>query len=343
MTAGALTFDAATQTFAYDSTTGVGAGALAFSYTLSDGSVGNVTIDVVNANSNTFSLATSYPTAGSYQASYIDLGGGNDNGTGSTAPDTLLGGTGSDTLVGGDGSDILRGGAGNDTLDGQGTAGDFDLIDLSDATAALNVSLGAGGAGSVAAAGLGTDSYSNMEGFIGTINSDTLNGNAANNELRGGNGNDTLNGLGGNDVLKGEAGNDTINGGAGTDTILGGLGVDAMSGGADADTFAFISTTESGVGAGNRDIISDFVTGADKIDFSAIDAKTQAGFAGDQAFTFIANPSPGADPGVQANSITWFQNGADTIVQLDVNGDTTADMQIQLAGLHNMTASDFIV
>ena len=76
VTSGALLFDAATQTFTYDSTNGVGAGALSFSYTLSDGSIGNVTFDVVNANGGGFNLAAAYPTAGSYQGAYLDAGGG---------------------------------------------------------------------------------------------------------------------------------------------------------------------------------------------------------------------------------------------------------------------------
>jgi hypothetical protein len=47
---------------------------------------------------------------------------------------------------------------------------------------------------------------------------------------------------------------------------------------------------------------------------------------------------------VVANSVTWFESGGNTIVQADVNGNTTADLTIVLTGLHhNLTASDFIL
>jgi VCBS repeat-containing protein len=51
VSSGRLNFDAATQTFTYNATLGVGVGAESFSYTLSDGSTATVSFDVVNANS----------------------------------------------------------------------------------------------------------------------------------------------------------------------------------------------------------------------------------------------------------------------------------------------------
>ncbi|MGX7924938.1 hypothetical protein ACWPMX_00005, partial [Tsuneonella sp. HG094] len=235
VTSGALTFNAATQTFTYDSTNGVGAGALSFSYTLANGSVGQVTFDVVNANGGGYNVALNY-ASGTYQGSYLDAGGGPDTLTGSIAPDVLVGGDGIDSLIGGAGADILRGGAGNDTLDGQGNAGQLDLIDLSDATGALAgasaFTLAAGGNGTYngGAVGLGTDTYTNMEGVIGGLGNDSLTGNTSDNEIRGGLGNDTISGLGGNDILKGDDGNDTMTGGAGDDTfVLGPTGVDIIT------------------------------------------------------------------------------------------------------------------
>ncbi|MFL6841946.1 MAG: beta strand repeat-containing protein, partial [Sphingomicrobium sp.] len=230
---GTLTFNATTQTFIYTSTSGTGAGVDTLSYTLSNGSTGTVTLDVVNANSNTFNLTTEnsgiYATAGSYQGSYLDFANGGDTGTGGAAPDTLIGGNGSDTLNGGSGGDILRGGEDNDTLNGQGDPGQFDLIDLSDGSASsgvlgitftLDQSAGTH-SGNFTSIGLGTDTYSNMEGVIGTDFNDTLTGsNTAADELRGGAGNDTLNGQGGNDVLRGDAGADNLTGGAGTDIFV---------------------------------------------------------------------------------------------------------------------------
>ena len=241
---GTLAFDAATQTFTYSSTNGVGAGADTITYTLSDGSTASVSIDVVNANSG-FDLNTSYGTVGSYQGSYLDAGNGGDTVSGAAAPDLLVGSSGDDTLNGGSGADILRGGTGNDSLNGNGDTGQFDLIDLSDSTVAgvgivfnlvqssvaTAVDLSSIGLSDGASRqGPGVDTYSNMEGVIGTKYNDTLNGSNFADELRGNDGNDVLNGSGGDDILKGDAGNDTITGGAGNDTfVLANTGVDTIT------------------------------------------------------------------------------------------------------------------
>jgi VCBS repeat-containing protein len=251
VTAGVLTFNSANQTITYDTTTGAGAGGLSFSYTLTDGSVGNVTVGVVNANSNTYNLTTDYPVAGSYQASYIDFGGGNDNGTGATGPDILVGGSGNDTLKGGSGADILRGGIGNDTLDGQGDPGQFDLIDLSDSTISgtgisftLEETAGTH-TGNFTAIGLGSDTYSNMEGVIGTNFNDVLSVvGGAGAEFHGGGGNDLLIGNSGNDLLYGDAGSDILNGQAGNDILTGGAGNDAFVVGFGVDTITDYSSSQ---------------------------------------------------------------------------------------------------
>jgi Ca2+-binding RTX toxin-like protein len=256
VTAGALTFDIATQTFTYNATTGVGAGALSFTYTLSDGSSATATFQVVNANPG-FDLTTFGP----YQGSYLDAGGGSDTLNGAAAPDTLLGGTGNDTLIGGSGADILRGGAGNDTLDGQGDPGQFDLIDFSDATGAINFTLSQGaGPFTFSAAGLGTDTYSNMEGVIGTNFNDTLNGSSSADEIHGGSGDDVIAGNAGDDILFGDDGSDVIRGGAGADT---------MTGGAGSDIFVLDNSAVTNPGPANIDTITDYASG-DLIDITQI-------------------------------------------------------------------------
>jgi Ca2+-binding RTX toxin-like protein len=69
------------------------------------------------------------------------------------------------------------------------------------------------------AAGLGTDTYTNMEGIAGGSGNDNLTGSTAGDILVGNDGIDILNGAAGNDTLKGGLGNDSINGGAGVDLI----------------------------------------------------------------------------------------------------------------------------
>ncbi|MBR1245299.1 cadherin-like domain-containing protein, partial [Bradyrhizobium sp. AUGA SZCCT0274] len=127
--AGNLTLDATAQTISYNSTLGVGVGAETFTYVVSDGTTTSsvtASVDVVNANSG-FDLTTSYSAAGSYQASYLDFGGGNDSGIGAGGNDLLVGGTGNDTLQGGSGNDTITGGAGVDSITG-GTGVDLIII-----------------------------------------------------------------------------------------------------------------------------------------------------------------------------------------------------------------------
>jgi Ca2+-binding RTX toxin-like protein len=134
-----------------------------------------------------------------------------------------------------------------------------------------------------------------------------------------------------NDTLTGSAGANTINGGAGDDTIRGAGGADILTGGSDNDTFVFAALTDSKQAAPVT--ITDFVHGQDSFDFSAIDANTSAKATGDQAFVFADQNSH-----VVANSVTWFENGGNTIVRADVNGNTTADLVVVLAGINRSTS-----
>ena len=133
----------------------------------------------------------------------------------------VIGTANADTLTGSTSNDIIRGGAGNDTLDG--AAGTQDLLDFSDGTAGLTFTLTQGSSATsfdASAAGLGTDSYKNFEGVIGTAFADTITGSTSNDQLRGGGGNDVINGLAGADRIVGGAGADTLTGDAGSDTFV---------------------------------------------------------------------------------------------------------------------------
>jgi Ca2+-binding RTX toxin-like protein len=86
------------------------------------------------------------------------------------------------------------------------------------------------------------------------------------NYASGGPGNDTITGtskadvlvgFAGNDVLLGLAGNDSLVGGQGDDTLIGGAGYNVLTGGAGKDQFV--------ISAENRDWITDFKVGEDKI------------------------------------------------------------------------------
>ena len=160
----------------------------------------------------------------------------------------LAGGNGADILLGRAGADVLTGDAGADTLEGGGGAdiligGDgLDLASYANALALVLVDLVTTSLNRGDAVG---DSYSGIEGLIGTAYNDDLRGDAAGNLLNGGAGVDLLTGRDGNDTiwggtgadkLFGDGGADLLFGGDGADTITGGLGNDTLMGGAGADS-----------------------------------------------------------------------------------------------------------
>ncbi|WP_316154520.1 VCBS domain-containing protein [Cupriavidus sp. BIC8F] len=297
-----------------------------FSYTISDGAGGTSTATVtVNVSSTNGSADVSLAGL-NYQASYLDGGSNSDALTGGATRDVFIGGNAADTLKGGTGDDVLRGGAGDDTLDG---GAGIDMLDFSDASSAVTFTLTQSSSGTLVnltSVGLDRDTYSNMEGVIGSRFNDTLTGSSAGDVVRGGAGNDTIDGgagidlldfsdatgaisltltqsssatalnlgavgLGtdsyknmegvigsafndnligssGNDVLRGGAGDDNLTGGSGNDTLIGGAGVDTLTGGAGSDTFAFLRADPASV-----DKVTDFdrapaAAGGDVLDLS---------------------------------------------------------------------------
>jgi Ca2+-binding RTX toxin-like protein len=292
---------------------------------------------------------------------------------GTSFRDYFEGGAGDDTLNGLGGNDMFISSLGNDRMDG---GAGIDTVDYSNASGNLTVNLASINAQNTGAAGV--DTLRNIENLIGGAFDDRLTGSAAANDIRGGDGKDVINGGAGNDDLYGEAGNDTINGGTGqnnlyggdgddrltggadtdmldggadndllsggggndlllggdgNDTLLGGLGDDVLIGGggkdlltgnAGIDTFRFLLASDSGMTTATRDEIRDFTVGTDKIDFSAL----------------------GVDYGdVNILSISGVKNRV--IVQLDVDGDSAYDLQVQVtftgpAPYAALSATDFI-
>lgn len=174
--------------------------------------------------------------------------------------------------------------------------------------------------------------------FFSGAGNDTVLGGTGNDAIRGDAGNDDLLGEAGNDFLVGGSGNDRLNGGTGSDRIDGGSGVDTMTGGSGIDIFDFNSLLDSGTGVGNRDIITDFQRGTDKIDLSSIDANPN--IAGNQAFSFI---DTGSFTGVGQLSFSISPTTGGLRVLLNTDADAQSDMQIELTGQTTVSSNDFFL
>ena len=99
------------------------------------------------------------------------------------------------------------------------------------------------------------------------------------------------------------------------------------------------SIADAGNGSVSRDIITDFVAGADKIGLSAIDANSA--LVGNQTFAFIGTGAFTNVAGqLRVNAAPSF---ATTIVEGDVDGDGQADFQIMLHGNLILAATDFFL
>ena len=130
---------------------------------------------------------------------------------------------------------------------------------------------------------------------------------------------------------------------AGNDLLTGGLGHDLLTGGAGNDVFDFNSVDESPVGAGLRDIITDFQSGQDKIDLSSID--TNPTKRGDQGFRFIGTQSFDGKTS-ELRYQTFDQPGTAndiTVISGDINGDKVADFEIELTGIVKLISGDFLL
>jgi serralysin len=127
-----------------------------------------------------------------------------------------------------------------------------------------------------------------------------------------------------------------IIGNEGANVITGGAGVDTLTGGAGADTFVFASG-DTGAAAGQRDTITDFLPGTDKIDLTGWDADTTT--AGTQAFRFLGNAPFDGSAGALHTVFDATRNV--TILEGDTNGDRVPDFGIELAGNLTLTTNDF--
>lgn len=93
----------------------------------------------------------------------------------------------------------------------------------------------------------------------------TWNGTEGDDTIYGLSTDDDIFGLGGNDLLGGSSGNDNLYGGDGDDVLNAYTGKNELTGGNGADTFYFAALAMSKDQGGQRDKITDFEVGVDKI------------------------------------------------------------------------------
>jgi Ca2+-binding RTX toxin-like protein len=235
-------------------------------------------------------------------------GDGADSIGGDIGNDRIYGGTGNDQAGGGNGSDRMFGEAGKDSMWGE--AG-FDKM--------------FGGLGDdVLGGGDGKDSLyggDDNDKLYGDDDADRLYGDAGRDELSGGNGNDFIGGGDGADTLYGSNGGDTYSGGKGADEIN--LWEEAKAG----DRIVF-RPGDSGDSREEADVISGFQRGSDKIVLAGFgDLKIMAGddFRG----------------GGKA-SARFINEGENSRLVIDTNGDSATDMTIYMAWIDDLGPKDFL-
>ncbi len=130
-------------------------------------------------------------------------------------------------------------------------------------------------------------------------------------------------------VIDGSAGAEWLQGLSGNDRLIGHDGADVLTGGAGADTFAYAACDDSGGSVSGVDRITDFSQAeGDRIDVSRLSLLRPLVFIGAGAFT-------------AAGQVRAVYDGGDTLVEVNLDGDTSLDMVIRLSGRVPLTAADF--
>ncbi|WP_133251617.1 M10 family metallopeptidase C-terminal domain-containing protein [Zavarzinia aquatilis] len=243
------------------------------------------------------------------------------------AVESIRGGSGKDTLgvhrysgydggfslYGNGGNDLLNISLGNDRLDG---GAGYDTVSMAEASGAAVVDLGSTAAQRV---GSSRDIFVGIENLIGTDYNDTLTGTDAKNSLFGG------------------AGVDRISGGGGVDRLDGGDGNDRMTGGEGRDLFVWGAETPARLLVGDKDTITDFEHGIDRIDLRAINIHDGYAMTADN-FTWIGDSAlSGA-----AGELHYRYSTENTLIEGTLHTGSQK-FTIVLSGLVTLDRGDFLL
>ncbi len=270
---------------------------------------GNKTVDLRLDLIGQYTLQLSDFAVGTLATAKTLVGDDKDNSlTGGNANDSIQGQGGNDSIWGLSGDDVIDGGTGEDQMSGYYGNDTFYVDDVRDI---------------VFEAG---ETSQGIDTVIASVDY-TLTGSVENLVLAASAGN--IDGFGNTqaNVITGNSGNNLLGGGAGVDTLTGGGGM---------DVFIFAAGDTGGT-AGARDRITDFVSGADQLDFWMIDADSTK--SGHQVFQFIGATEFTGQAGEMRAYFDVAHNI--TVVEGDVDGDKAADFGVELSGNVTLVGNDF--
>lgn len=265
-------------------------------------------IEFENEGIDTVSSSFSYTLADHFEnlilTTSLDL-----TGTGNAAANSITGNSGKNTLTGFAGNDILNGKVGADTMIG----GEDDDTYHVDNSGDQVVELAGEGVDLVISTAANYTLAENVENV-------TISG-AGEKNVTGNDGANVITGGGGKNIILGGAGDDIINAGAGVDRVVGGEGSDTLTGGLGTDRFVFEGLNDLSGTQALSDFITDFTSGADKIDLRGLDANVD--IADDQAFVLDKNGSFS-----QGEVAIGTDNQGRTILSMNTDADADAEFVI---------------
>ena len=286
---------------------------------------GDVVVEALNEGTDLVKSSVNFTLSDNIETLTL-TGTDSINGTGNTLKNIITGNDSNNVLDGGAGVDKFIGGLGNDTY----------IIDLTVAGKLEDAITETGGIDTLQLRGATTNAAAVTLTLAKTL--ENLNASATVTSLLNLTGNtfdNILTGNAANNVLSGLVGNDTLIGDAGNDKLIGGLGLDNLSGGLGNDTFVFDSALNAST---NVDVITDFTSGADKLQLSAkIFAKVKG-----VNFADVFHDTAITDTHVN-NYIIYDSSTGIVSYDADGSGAGTAVQFATLTGLPTLTATDFTV
>lgn len=248
---------------------------------------------------------------GSFGDDNLSGNGGNDQLFGDLGNDSLVGGDGNDMLYGGAGADFLEGGLGDDLMFGGAGRDTYLVYDLGDVV------------DEAVTGSNGIDKIVTFASFFDLADSDQVKGAVENLELVYGN-------SGWGNSLK-----NVMVGNAGKNSLDGKLGNDVLTGGGEADRFLFTTALNA---AKNRDKITDFVHGTDKIVLENAIFTSLAKKGGLPTANFAIN-----NPGDANDFIVYNTTNGILSYDADGNGAGAGIPFVTLTGVPGLTQADVVV